>query len=164
MAVLRILIALITTFTITGCFHLGDDIHALKAYLRAFPPPGSCASPGVKQARICYYELEVKAIDKAKGLYKGHVAKDTVEQGVKDCLETKKRIEEKLGFFGYLDYDCPEAKNYDFAWFGFTIEGSTPNDGFVRLVNIPNTHSLREGTKDDATIDPYNQRTQLHAR
>jgi len=103
------------------------------------------------------------AIDKPNGLYKGHVAKKTVEQGVKDCLATKARIEEKLGFFGYLDYDCPEAKTYDFAWHGFKIEGSTPNDGYVELVNIANTHSLKVGTADEATIDPFGQRQQLHA-
>src|SRR5215467_5122735 len=114
---LRLLLVFMVMGLISGCYHLGDDVHNLKTYLRSFPPPGSCEAPGVKQARICYYELEVMAVDKPNGLYKGHVAKKTVEQGVKDCLATKARIEDKLGFFGYLDYNCPEAKNYDFVWY-----------------------------------------------
>jgi hypothetical protein len=163
MTTLRLLVVLIATWLMSGCYHLGDDVHNLKAYLRAFAPAGSCKPPGESQARICYYELEVKAIDKPNGLYKGRVATKTVEQGVRDCLATKAKIEEKLGWFGYLDYECPEAKYYDFAWYGFKIEGSTPNDGDVKLLNIPNTNSMKEGTGDEAKIDPYGQRTQLHA-
>jgi len=160
MIALRVLGMFIVIGLMTGCVHLGEDVHNLKAYLRAFPPPGSCEAPGVKQARLCYYELEVMATDKPNGLYKGHVAKKTVEQGVKDCLATKARIDEK---FRYVDYECPDAKNYNFAWFGFKIEGSTPNDGYVELVNIPNTHSLREGKAAEVKLDLYGLNPQPHA-
>jgi hypothetical protein len=163
MAMLRFLSVVICAVLLTGCPSLERDVDKFKRYLRAIPPPSECKEPGVAQARICYYKLEIKAIDKAHGLYKGHVTKDVVEQGVKDCEAAKAKVVEDYRYEA-KDYDCPHAEYYNFVWYGFKIEGSTPNDGVVELINIANTNSLREGTAAEALIDPYGKRTQPHAR
>jgi hypothetical protein len=161
MGMLKTVSVVVLMFLLTACPSIQRDIALFKRYLRAIPPPTECKEPGIAQARICYYRLQVKAIDKANGLYKGHVAQDVVVQGVKDCEAVKAKVVEKHPDLKD-DYYCPPAEHYNFVWYGFKIEGSTPNDGLLDLINIAHTNSLREGTPADALVDPYGKRTQPH--
>jgi hypothetical protein len=166
MTVLKTVTTIACLVSLMGCLNVGRDIDKFKRYLQAYPAPGCPLLAGTKTEELCYYEYDVKAVDKANGLYEGHVAKKTVEQGVKDCEATKARVGKDFPD-DLKDYVCTPGELYPFRKVQFTIlpdaNGNLPADGFVTLLNNPGKTSMRVGTADEALADPYGKRTTPHA-
>ena len=155
MNVLRLVAIFIFGYLLTGCYLWGEhkslkmDIIAVKALIRAHPSPTQCYPPGFPQARICNYSL---VVDHVEGdFYRGYVNRAVVGAGEQACQRILKEFQEY-----YTDFECPKAKDYQYVWWGFKIEGAKPKaDGKAHdFINIPETGSLKLDTTMEKIASP----------
>ena len=128
------------------------DIRALKSYMAALPAPNACLPPGTPQARICYYELSIKVLDKQRGLFKGHVTPKLVQAGADSCQKIKEAAKDLPE---WQDYKCADPKQYAYFEYGFKIDGAPSDlkDGEHSFYNLPHTEYLKLGKPESETLD-----------
>lgn len=166
MTLLKLLAVFVSTGLLAGCVDdikadvraakedvkaVKMDIRALKSYMAALPTPNACLGPGEPQARICYYELAIKVLDKKRGLFKGHVTSKLVQEGADSCQKIKDAAKDLPE---WQDYKCADPKHYAYLEYGFKIADAPPDlkDGEYSFYNLPNTEYLKLGKPEAETL------------
>lgn len=160
MIVFKLVAVFFFSYLLTGCYLWGDynslkrDIRTFKAYLRAFPPPSECQTPGTPQTRICYYRLSIEPVDPAQEMFKGHIPKDVVEKSFQECTDIKTKNTDNKDFPEDFSCDVANPKYYRHVWYGFKLHDKSTAAGTYDLINEAQSVYLRPGKPDEAQVNP----------